>query len=81
MIDTKTRAKLKRCVGCHDNFYNHGHTSGGGDDLCWSIHDAELVMKKEVPFDQTPPWNQKAKRFLSCYRKKGYGYVGPDVTC
>lgn len=67
--------KLKYCAGCRDNYYNRG------EDRCWSFDTATTVWRKEVPMDQRPPWTQKAKRVLSCYRRSGYVYVDPDRTC
>ena len=70
--------KLARCFGCRNNFYN------GYNDLgvtrCWSLESAKLVMKKEVHFDQIPPWNQRAALFLSCYHKPRHVYVQPEQT-
>lgn len=71
----KLTEKLKYCVGCHDNVYNHGC---GGSNQCWSLPNAKLVWKKEVSIDQRPPWLQKAKRVLDCYHKPRYVYVGKD---
>lgn len=70
--------KLKHCVGCHDNFYNCSGNSSSG--RCWSLASMKLVWKKEVSFDQRPPWTQKAKRVPDCYHRPGYVYVGPNQT-
>lgn len=70
--------KKKYCAGCYNDIYNHG---AGGAKECWSFADAELVMKKEVHIDQRPPWDQKPRKFLSCYHKQRYVYVNPDRTC
>ena len=67
------KAKKKYCDGCYCDIYN-----GGMAKECWSLDNAELVMKKEVHVDQVPPWNQKPKKVLSCYHKQRYVYVNPD---
>lgn len=67
--------KLKHCSGCRDNYYNAKGKSGRADGLCWSIHDAELVSKREVGIHQRPPYKQRARMFLSCYHRQGYGYL------
>lgn len=74
-----TTEKLKHCSGCRDDFYNGANPYGIGE--CWNLKPARLVWKKEVHIDQTPPWNQKARKFLSCYRRPRYVYVGPEQTC
>lgn len=63
------------CTNCYDNEYNQGL---GGAEGCWHLDTAEIVMKKEVPINQRPPWNQEAKRTLSCYKRMGFIYVGED---
>jgi len=68
--------KRRRCVGCHDNFYNGNNPLGVAE--CWSLKDAKVVWKKEVPISQVPPWTQKARRFLNCYHQTGYVYVCKD---
>jgi hypothetical protein len=71
--------KLKHCSGCEDNFYNRNNNLGVLQ--CWCLDDAKLVLKKQVPIHQVPPWNQKAEKFLSCYHRKGFVNVGPEQTC
>lgn len=73
--------KLKHCEGCEDDYYNHGNVSIRADGRCINIHDAELVMKKKVPLDQYPPWNQSPVKVLSCYHQRGYVFVDKDRTC
>lgn len=65
----------KHCVGCYNDFYNDGFKG----TKCWSLKTAKMVWKKEVDVDQLPPWNQKAKRLPSCYRKQRCVYVEPGV--
>lgn len=72
------REKLRYCSGCRDNFYN-GNNPYGFEE-CWNLKDAKVVWKKEVHIDQRPPWNQKAKRVLNCYRKPRHVYVDPKRT-
>lgn len=70
--------KKKYCRGCHDNIYNNSADNPSGTAQCWLLKDAEVVWRKEVHIDQRPPWKQKAKRFLSCYRRPKYVYVNPN---
>jgi len=72
---TKTE-KLKRCVGCQQDFYNGKNDLGVKE--CWSLERAKIVWKKEVHIDQRPPWTQKAKRLLSCFHRARYVYVKPE---
>lgn len=65
-------AKKKYCSGCYNSIYN-----GALAKECWYLESAELVMRKEVHVDQVPPWNQKPRKFLSCYHKPRYCYVSP----
>ena len=69
--------KKENCRGCYNDEYNYGL---GGAKECWCFSTAKLIFRKEVHIDQTPPWNQKAKKFPSCYRKSKYVYVNPDQT-
>lgn len=66
----------KHCVGCEDDFYNHQNKANGG---CWCRTTAKIIPRKEVSINQVPPWDQKPMQLPSCYRKKGYIYVGPEV--
>ena len=70
--------KKANCSGCYNNDYNHGL---GGAKECWLFDSAKLIMRKEVHIHQRPPWDQKAKRFPSCYHKSRYVYVKPHQTC
>lgn len=72
----KKSEKLKYCAGCRDDFYNGKNPYGISE--CWSLADAKVVWKKEVPIDQRPPWKQKAKKVLNCYRRPRYVYVDAD---
>lgn len=69
--------KKQKCAGCRDNFYNSSNSTTGE---CWSLNDAKMVWKKEIPVDQRPPWTQKARRFLSCFRRTRCVYVSPEQT-
>jgi len=70
--------KLKYCKGCEQNFYNGNNNLGVNE--CWHLQSAKIVLKKEVHINQQPPWNQKAQKFLDCYKAKGFVYVNPDKT-
>ena len=66
--------KKNYCTGCTNNVYN-----GQLADQCWNLCTAALVMKKRVPIDQRPPWNQPAELMLSCYHERGYVMVDGDA--
>lgn len=74
-----TTEKKRRCVGCRSNFYNGNNNLGVTE--CWSLEKAKTVWKKLVPVDQRPPWTQKARRILSCYRPPRTVAVEPHQTC
>ena len=76
---TNAEKRRKYCVGCRNDFYNGNNNLGVKE--CCMLKNAKIVFKKCVPIDQRPPWNQKARRMLSCYHRQGYVYVGADVTC
>ena len=71
--------KLKLCSGCRNNFYNGNNTLGIKE--CWFFEKANIVLKKRVHMDQSPPWNQAPVTVLDCYRESGYVYFDPKVTC
>ncbi len=75
----KKSEKLKYCSGCNDNFYNGNNALGV--KVCRSLSSAKLLLKKEVPRDQRPPWNQKPIKVLNCFRQTGYVYVGKKQIC
>ena len=68
--------KKENCSGCYNNIYNCG---AGGARECFYFKDAKLVWKKEVHINQCPPFNQKTKRFPSCYRKPQYCYIDANI--
>lgn len=70
--------KLKHCIGCVENFYNGNNPYGVAE--CWNLRSAKLIWRKRVGVWQTPPWTQKADRFLSCRREKGAVFVGAHQT-
>ena len=73
------REKLRHCAGCEQNFYNGNNPLGVQE--CWSLDGAKLIWRKEVHIDQRPPWNQKARMFMSCFQRRRYVFVGPKQTC
>ena len=75
---TKKEKKRQYCSGCRDDYYNHGDNSTSGE--CWSLDGAKVVWSKEVPMNQRPPWHQKARRTLSCFRRSGHVEVSPHMT-
>jgi hypothetical protein len=68
----KKEDKKKYCSGCYNNIYN-----GGMAKECWCLDDAKVVMRKEVHINQMPPYTQKPKKVLDCYRKQQYAYMTP----
>lgn len=66
----------KHCVGCYNDYYNHGNNSNTGE--CWLLKRAKLIMRKRVHINQRPPWKQKARKYPNCYRETGYVFVGPN---
>jgi len=76
---TGRSTKREMCSGCRNNFYNGNNPHGVTQ--CWSFKTAKVILRKEVHVDQRPPWNQKAKKFLSCYHRPRYVYVGKNQTC
>lgn len=69
----------KDCSGCEDDFYNGNNQYGIGE--CWAFKKAKLILRKQVSIHQSPPWDQKPVKRPSCYKKKGYVFVGKDQTC
>ena len=67
------------CVGCHNNYYNINPERSGHGEGCWMLGSAKLIMRKKVPLSQRPPWTQNAQRLPSCYKQRGYVFVGPNV--
>jgi hypothetical protein len=66
----------KHCSGCRNDFYNGRQNVTG--NMCWSLEDAKLIMRKEVHINQVPPWNQKAQLIPSCYSRPQFVYVAAD---
>ncbi len=75
MPKLSTKEKLKYCSGCHCDFYNANNPMGIKE--CWHLGNAKLVMKKQVPLTQVPPWKQAPIEVLDCFRRDGYVMVGP----
>ncbi len=68
--------KVKFCSGCRQDFYN-GHNDLGVKQ-CWSLEEAEFVVRKEVHVDQRPPWNQRPMRMLNCFHRPRHVYVDKE---
>ncbi len=69
------KEKLKLCSGCHCDFYNDNNPYNIKE--CWSLEDAKVVWRKQVPLSQVPPWKQKPIKVLDCFKRDGYVMVGP----
>lgn len=67
-----------RCAGCRNDFYNGNNNLGVKE--CWSLATAVVILRKAVHINQTPPWNQKAEMYPSCYEMPQHVFVKPDVT-
>ncbi len=73
--------KLRACVGCRNNFYNHGSGAElaiGG--CCTELATATLVSKKKVSIYHAPPWEQEPIEVHDCFRQAGFVFVGPERT-
>lgn len=68
--------KLKKCVGCEQDFYNGRNPYEIKE--CWNLKKARLVSRKKISLSQVPPWKQKPIKVLSCYQQKGYVFWAPD---
>ena len=66
----------RHCTGCNNDFYNGSNPYDIKE--CWSLTDARLIMRKEVPIHQAPPWNQEARLIPDCYKRTGFIYVRWD---
>ena len=71
-----TKAQVRHCAGCRDNFYN-GHNPYG-IKRCWMLDNARLVRRKQVHINDVPPWScQPVLVVPECYRKEKYVHVKP----
>jgi len=66
--------KIDRCIGCYNNMYNHGGLHGK-NTKCFYFDDAKVIWAKEVHINDIPPYMQKKKRFLDCYKRPKYVYL------
>ena len=69
------REKLKRCVGCEQNFYNGNNPLGV--KRCWNLDSAKTVWRVRVPLSQRPPWNQAPVRVFDCRKERGNVLMEP----
>ncbi len=67
------------CAGCINDYYN---SQKGG---CY-LFPSNMVMRRRVPIQQPPPFNQKAQAVPSCKHEEGYAFlpaepiqVGPNI--
>ena len=75
----KPRMTKVQCLGCRDDFYNDKNPYDVKE--CWAFKTAEMAKRKSVHMDERPPWTRKPEWRPGCYRKPGYIYVDPKVTC
>lgn len=60
---------LKYCSGCHDNYYNGGHSLDG---ICWSRKTGKIVWRIMINMWEAPPYkNKKKRRVASCWHGSG----------
>lgn len=75
-MGTKRKATKKNCVGCRDDYYNHGNHSDTGE--CWRLKNAKMKKKYRigwwVPMDSID--NFEEVRVPECYHQTGqFAYV------
>ncbi len=51
------RMDKSKCEGCSEDFYNGKNPHN--IKKCMYLDSATLVLRKKVPLDQKPPWNQE----------------------
>ena len=61
--------KLKRCVGCRENFYNGNNDLGVKE--CWMLKTARSVERTMVGVWQNPPYVWNPQKTLSCHKPEG----------
>jgi len=67
--------KKQFCVGCSNDFYNHGGVNGNTKE-CWALKRAKKVKRKEIHISDVPPFeHQKIIEVNDCYRKQEYVYI------
>lgn len=69
------RTKAKKCVGCHNDFYNRRADQQGP---CWSLPGAKIVKRVRVPSSQGAPWKQPAENVYDCRHDQGYAFMDPS---
>ena len=70
------RKNKTMCSCCYNNFYNDNNPYGVKE--CWSYQDAIIVQKIEVSISQPPPYKEKPREFLNCYRRQRCAYIEPQ---
>lgn len=71
-----TAEKLKRCVGCRDDFYNGKNDLGVPE--CWLLDSARPVTRTRVGIWQDPPYTWRPEQTLSCHHPEGAVWIKPD---
>lgn len=66
-----------KCAGCSEDFYNGKNPYDVKE--CWHLKDAKVILRRRVGINDVPPWKRKPERLPSCYRERGYVFVGPKV--
>lgn len=70
--------KLKHCVGCRDDFYNHdGRGMGGGK--CWMLPKAKLVTRFKTHRDAMPAHYGSFEQVKVFQCKNGGGWYYPST--
>lgn len=65
--------KVKLCVGCRDDFYNHGGRGLGGG-RCWNLKGAKLVTRFRIHRDAMPAHHGSFEQMKVFACKNGEGW-------
>ena len=70
--------KLKRCVGCRQDFYNGNNPLGVQE--CWSLKFAKSVERTRVGIWQNPPYVWRPQKTLSCHQPEGGVWLDRKIS-
>ena len=73
----KPEKTVALCAGCRDDFYNDHNPYGVKQ--CWSFESAIIEKRIIVGMCQNPPYHQKPKWCMSCYKPTGSCAVKPEA--
>jgi hypothetical protein len=72
-MSTKSKSM---CVGCRNDFYNHGTNSTTGE--CWMFAKAKVVQATQVGSFQEPPYKWNPQTTLTCHAPDGRHWLEHD---